>query len=67
MAWFFILKEVRRLMVFENKVLRRMFGQKWDEVIGGWQKFHNEILQKLYSSPNILRVMKSKGNKMKHA
>jgi hypothetical protein len=44
--------------VFENKVLRRMLGSKWDGVTGEWKKLHNEELPDLYSSPNIVRVIK---------
>ena len=54
------MREERRLRVFENRVLRRMFGPKRDEVTGEWRKLHNEELNDLYSSPNILRVMKSR-------
>jgi hypothetical protein len=46
--------------VFENRVLRRIFGPKRDEVIGGWRKFHNEELYNLYSSLNIIRMIKSR-------
>jgi hypothetical protein len=46
--------------VFENRVLRRIFGPKRDEVTGGWRKLHNEELQNLYSSPNIIRMIKSR-------
>jgi hypothetical protein len=46
--------------VFENKVLRRMFGPKMDEVTGEWRKLHNEELRDLYSSPSIIRVIKSR-------
>jgi hypothetical protein len=46
--------------VFENKVLRRIFGPKRDEVTGGWRKLHNEELHDLYSSPSIIRIIKSK-------
>jgi hypothetical protein len=53
------LREERRLRVFENKVLRRMFGPKRDEVAGEWRKIHNEKLNYLYFSPNIVRVIKS--------
>jgi hypothetical protein len=53
------LREERRLRVFENRVLRRVFGSKWDEVTGGWRKLHNEELSGLYSLPNIVRVVKS--------
>jgi hypothetical protein len=43
--------------VFENRVLRRIFGLKRDEVIGGWRKLHNEELHNLYGSPNIIRMI----------
>jgi len=46
--------------VFENRVLRRIFGPKRDEVIGEWRKLHNEELNDLYSSPHIVRVIKSR-------
>jgi hypothetical protein len=46
--------------VFENKVLRRILGQKRDEVTGGWRKLHNEELHDLYSSPSIIRIMKAR-------
>jgi hypothetical protein len=46
--------------VFENKVLRRIFGPKRDEVTGGWRKPHDEELRDLYSSPSIIRVIKSR-------
>jgi hypothetical protein len=45
--------------VFENRVLRRLFGQKKDEVTGEWRKLHNEELRDLYSSPSIIRIIKS--------
>jgi hypothetical protein len=54
------LREERRLKVFENRVLRRVFGPKRDEVIGEWRKLHNEELNDLYSLPNIVRVVKSR-------
>jgi hypothetical protein len=44
----------------ENRVLRRIFGPKVDEVTGGWRKLHNEELHNLYSSPNITRMIKSR-------
>jgi hypothetical protein len=46
--------------VFENRVLRRIFGPKRDEVIGGWRGLHNEELHNLYSSPSIIRMIKSR-------
>jgi hypothetical protein len=54
------LKEERRLRVFENRVLRRIFGPKRDEVTGEWRKLNNEELNGLYSLPNIVRVIKSR-------
>jgi hypothetical protein len=52
--------EEHRLRVFENRLLRRIFGPKGDEVTGGWRKLHNEELHNLYSSPSIIRVIKSR-------
>jgi hypothetical protein len=46
-----------RLRVFENRVLRRIFGPKGDEVMRDWKKLHNEELHNLYSSPNIIRMI----------
>jgi len=54
------LREERRLSVFENKVLRRVFGSKRDELTGEWRKLHNEEHRDLYSLPNIVRVVKSR-------
>jgi hypothetical protein len=54
------LREKYRRRVFENRMLRRMFGPKRGEVTGAWRKLHNEELHDLYSSPNIGRVIKSR-------
>jgi hypothetical protein len=54
------LREERRLRVFENRVLRRIFGPKMDEVTGERRRLHNEELHDLYCSPNAIRVIKSK-------
>jgi hypothetical protein len=54
------LREEHRLKVFENRVLRRVFGPKRDEVTGKWRKLHNKELNDLYSLPNIVRVVKSR-------
>jgi len=54
------LREERRLRVFENRVLRRIFGPKRDEVRGEWRKLHDEELNDLYCSPNIVQVIKSR-------
>jgi len=54
------LREDRKLRVFENMVLRRIFGPRRDEVTGEWKRLHNEELNDLYSSPNIVRVIKSR-------
>ena len=59
-TWLLTLREERRLKVCENRVLRRIFGLKKDEVTREWRKLHNEGLNELYSSPNIVRVIKSK-------
>jgi hypothetical protein len=53
-------REEHRLRVFENRPLRRIFGPKRDEVAGGWRKLHNEELHNLYSSRNIIRMIKSR-------
>jgi hypothetical protein len=58
-TWSQILKDEHKLRVFENRVLRRMFGPKRDEVTGEWRKLRNEGLNELYSSPNIFRMIKS--------
>jgi hypothetical protein len=54
------LREEHRLRVFENRVLRRIFGPKRDEVTGEWRKLHKGELQNLYSSPDIIRQIKSR-------
>jgi len=54
------LREERRLRVFEDRMLRRIFRPKRDEVTGDWRKLHSEQLNDLYSSPNIVRVIKSR-------
>jgi hypothetical protein len=59
-TWSLTLREEHRLRVFENRVLRRIFGPKRDEVRGEWRKLHNEELRDLYSSPNIIRIIKSR-------
>ena len=58
------LREERKLRVIENKVPRRIFGQRRDEVTGEWRRLHNEELNDLYSSPNIVRVYKIEKNEM---
>jgi len=59
-TWSLTLREERKLRVFENMVLRRIFGPRRDEVTGEWKRLHNEELNDLYSSPNIVRVIKSR-------
>jgi hypothetical protein len=54
-TWSLTLREEHRLRVFENRVLRRIFGPKKDEVTGAWRKLHIEELHNLYSSPDIIR------------
>ena len=57
-TWSLILREERKLRVFENMVLRRIFGPRRDEITGEWRRLHNEELNDLYSSPNTVRVIK---------
>jgi len=54
------LREERKLRVLENMVLRRILGPRWEEVTGVWRRLRNEELNDLYSSPNIVRVIKSR-------
>jgi hypothetical protein len=58
-TWSLTLREEHGLRVFENRVLRRIFGPKRDEVMGEWRKLHNKELHDLYSSPSIIRIIKS--------
>jgi hypothetical protein len=57
-TWFLTLREEHKLRVFQNRVLRRIFGLKRDEVTGGWRKLHNEELHSFCSSPSIIRMIK---------
>jgi hypothetical protein len=59
-TWSVTLREEHRLKVFENRVLRRIFGPKRDEVTGEWRKLHIEELHNLYSSPDNIRQVKSR-------
>jgi len=59
-TWSLILRKERKLRVFENMVLRRIFGPRKDEVTGEWRRLHNEELNDLYWSPYIVRVIKSR-------
>ena len=63
-TWSLTLREERKLRVFENMVLRRIFGPRRGEVTGEWRRLHNEELNDLYCSPNIVRVIKSRKNGM---
>jgi hypothetical protein len=58
--WSLTLREIRRLGVFENRVLRGMFGTKREEGAGGWRRLHNEEVHNLYASPYIVEVIKSR-------
>jgi hypothetical protein len=59
-TWSLTLREEYRLRVFENRVLRRIFGPRRDKVTRDWKKLHNEELHDLYTSPRIIRIMKSR-------
>ena len=59
-TWSLSLREEHRLRAFENKVLRKIFGSKTDEITGEWRKLHNAELHALYSSPNIISNLKSR-------
>ena len=59
-TWLLMLRYEHRLRLFENRVLRRIFGPKRDGVTGEWRKLHNEELNELYSSSNISQVIKSR-------
>ena len=59
-TWSLIWRGEHKLRVFENRVLRRIFGLRRDKVTGEWRKLHTEELNDLYSSPNVVRLMKSK-------
>src|SRR5215469_13295115 len=59
-TWSLKMRKERRLRVFENGVLRRVFGPKRDEITGEWRKLHNEEVRDLYSLSNIVRVVKSR-------
>ena len=66
LTWSLTLREERRLSVFENRVLRRIFGPKGDDVTGEWRKLHNEELNNLYASPNVIWVIKSRMRWVRH-
>jgi hypothetical protein len=57
-TWSLTLRKEHRLRMFENRVLRRIFGPKRNEITGVWRKLHNEELRDLYPSPSIVRTMK---------
>jgi hypothetical protein len=59
-TWLLTLREERKLSVFENMVLRRIFGPRKEEVTGEWRRLHNVKLNDLYCSPNIVHVLKSR-------
>jgi hypothetical protein len=57
LPWSLALREEHRLRVFENRVMRRIFGPKRDEVVTSWRKLHNEEFHNLHSSPSIIRMI----------
>jgi hypothetical protein len=59
-TWSLAVREEHKLRVFENRMLRIIFGPKRDGVTGGWRKLHNEDFHNLYSSPSIIRIIKSR-------
>jgi hypothetical protein len=59
-TWSLIVREENKLRVFENRVLRKISGSKRDGLAGGWRKLHNEEFHNLYSSPSIIRIIKSR-------
>jgi hypothetical protein len=59
-TWSLTIREEHRLRVFENRVLRRIFEQRRNKVTGEWRKLHNKELRDLYSSPSIIRIIKSR-------
>jgi hypothetical protein len=61
-TWSLILREEHRLKVFENRMLRRMFGTRKDQVTGGWRELHNEELHDLYFSPSLIGMIKLRGS-----
>jgi hypothetical protein len=60
-TWSLTLREEQRLKALENRVLRRILGPQGDEITGGWEKLHSEKLHNLYSSPNKIIMIKSRG------
>jgi hypothetical protein len=59
-TWSLTIREEHRLRMFDKRVLRRIFGSKRDEVTGSWRKLYNEEIHNLYSSPSVIRMMKSR-------
>jgi hypothetical protein len=59
-TWSLTLRAEHRLKVFENRVLRRLFPPKREEMVGGWRKLHNEGLHNVYSSPYVIRMIQSR-------